>query len=945
MPVLEPKTTTYSSMGEEEEFLLYTKLWVPSHLQNYVQRPDLLQRLKQGQQGKCTLVCAPAGFGKTSLIIEWFQQAKLPVAWLSLDEEDNDPRRFWRYLIAALQTVFPKLGESVLVHLQSSPVVQYQHLSTLLLNELQTVTEEFFLVLDDYQFITHFSLQETMGLLLSRIPPTMHVAITSRSFPDFPLGRMRVRGELTEILANDLRFSQQNIQDYFSQLSIDLDKKQLALLEKKTEGWAAGLHLAGLSLQRSEKRENLLQEFSGSHRYIADFLGEEVLQQQSPMLQQFLLKTSILQRFSPDLCDHILAYSESEGLLDELQRQQLFIIPLDHRQNWYRYHHLFQDLLQSQLNARLTPQEITELHQSASQWLIQHGWIDEGIQHLLKAEDYERAASVLLDLAEESFQRGIQGEFATWLRHLPENVLNRYPILTMYLLNKMFTDGDSDGLHRIVPGMILLWESRQEAMKDYHRQDSSIEGFLALCRSLQARYQRIPDEVIHYAEIAYAKLSGNHQFFAHQALLLKAVGNLPLSQSMEDFETNFEVLYEQSLQTRDIFFMKMSTWSHAYVASSMGHLRRAEELNLRYLKDLSYLLGENYNRSLELGIHQSLADIYFAQNKLEEAEQSAERSLKLGQQKKHLRILMKVSLTFAKIRQYQDRVDDVKDFIAKAKELLRRYDRLPNQLRWHVAHLKQLELWLGHTDSLDQWFGQKQIGQSKTINMLNQTGLLLKARLHLTKKRYKEADEMLQRLLDSSADASKGWLSPRVEALLLQSMSHLRQQNQNLALPFLKEALDIAEPETLLYPFVGEKEGMLELLPLLLSSEHELDNATMVFAQKIISILTPHVSHKPIERSHLPHSNDSNTLPATTTTMEVVAPSKSSDPYFLDPLSKRETEIIQLVAEGYTNKELAKQLFLAHSTVKKHMSNIYSKLNVSNRTKAMVRARELGLLE
>ena len=385
------------------EPLLLTKLYIPPPRPKIVLRPRLIERLNEGLcSRKLTLISAPAGFGKTTLVSEWVAGCERPVAWLSLDEGDNDPARFLTYLVAALQTIAANIGAGVLGVLQSPQPPPIESILTALLNEITTIPDNFVLVLDDYHVIDSKPVDKALTFLLEHLPPQMHLVIATREDPHLPLARLRARGQLTELRAADLRFTPAEAAEFLNQvMGLNLSAEDIAALETRTEGWIAGLQLAALSMQGHQDAASFIQSFTGSHHFVLDYLVEEVLQQQSESIQTFLLRTSILDRLCGPLCDAVLGSPSASGqetsgqeTLEYLEHANLFIVPLDDERHWYRYHHLFADVLRMHLMAE-QPDQVSALHRRASEWYEHNGSTADAIRHALAAEDFARAADLV----------------------------------------------------------------------------------------------------------------------------------------------------------------------------------------------------------------------------------------------------------------------------------------------------------------------------------------------------------------------------------------------------------------------------------------------------------------------------------------------------------------------------------------------------------------------
>ena len=411
------------------ESLLLTKLYIPPPRPNTVLRPRLVERLNEGMHGRLTLVSAPAGFGKTTLISEWLAGCERPVAWLSLDAGDGDPARFLAYLASALQTIDENYGKGLLAVLntpqpQPPPI---ESLLTGLLNEISTIPNNFVIVLDDYHVIDSSPVDQALNFLVEHQPPQMHLVIATREDPPLPLARLRAHGQLTEVRAADLRFTPAEAAHFLNRIvGLNLRDVDIAALEARTEGWIAGLQLAALSMQGRADAAGFIKSFTGSHHFVLDYLVEEVLKQQSESIQTFLLRTSILDRLCGPLCDAVLCSPSASGqeTLDYLERTNLFIVPLDSERRWYRYHHLFGDLLRQRLGQSLRPEAIAEDHIRASEWYEINSLMLEAFHHATAANDVERAERLIGSKEMPLHLRDVATAVLDWLASLPTTVLD-----------------------------------------------------------------------------------------------------------------------------------------------------------------------------------------------------------------------------------------------------------------------------------------------------------------------------------------------------------------------------------------------------------------------------------------------------------------------------------------------------------------------------------------
>src|SRR6266699_2536450 len=426
--------------------ILATKLYIPRLRPHVVSRPRLIERLNEGLHRKMTLIAAPAGFGKTTLVSEWVEGIERATAWLSLDEGDNDPTRFLTYLVAALQTIAPNIGEGVLSVLQSPQPPPPESILTALLNEITTLPDHFVLVLDDYHVIDAKPVDMALTYLVEHLPPQMHLVIATREDPQLPLARLRARSHLTELRAADLRFTASEAAAFLNQaMGLNLSAADIARLSDRTEGWIAGLQFAALSLQGHQDVPGFIRAFAGDHRYIVDYLVEEVLQRQPAPVRSFLLQTAILDRLHGTLCDAVTGQEEGNARLEALERGNFFVVPLDDRRHWYRYHHLFAEVLSAHLMAE-QPDQVSALHRRASEWYEQHGSAADAIRHALAAADFARAAGLVERAVPEMRRSRQEATVLGWLRALPDELLQVRPVLSVAYAWALLASGELEGV-------------------------------------------------------------------------------------------------------------------------------------------------------------------------------------------------------------------------------------------------------------------------------------------------------------------------------------------------------------------------------------------------------------------------------------------------------------------------------------------------------------------
>jgi len=900
--------------------ILATKLFVPPPRPNVVLRPRLIDRLDAGlRQGrgfgrKLTLISAPAGFGKTTLVSEWlagriksedsphpssFRLHPSRVAWLALDEGDSDPARFLTYLIAALQTVYPGIGAGMSAALQSLQAPSPEAVLTALLNEIVALPDACILVLDDYHAIGARSGEGTtaagtstdaaVAFLLEHLPPSLHLVIATREDPRLPLARLRSRGQLTELRAADLRFTPAEAAAFLNQvMGLALSTDEIAALETRTEGWIAGLQLAALSMQGAEDSAGFIQSFTGSHRFVLDYLVEEVLGRQTAGVQAFLLRTAILDRMCGPLCDAVLGSAPSgQATLEYLERANLFSVPLDSERHWYRYHQLFRDLLRQRLGQSLAPDEIAGYHIRASQWCEEHGLGLEAFRHAAAVNDIERAERLMESPAIPRQSRVALKTVVEWLVALPKSVLDDRPLLWVRSATMALMTGQTTGVEERLQA---AEEALQQAPLDAQARD--LIGQIAAARATLAvtRYQS--ETIISQAQRALEYLPDGNPTFRFTA-------NWALSIAYQ-FQGDRTAAGRAAAEALAASQASGSTFSRILALTHLGRLQELEnqllqaaEAYRRVLQIAGDQLGPNTNDAW-LG----LGRIYYEWNDLQGAEHHAQRSM----QQAHLfdRTLDRFILSevlLARVKLARGEVAAAAAMLAETEQTVRRENyaqRVPE-----VAAAQVLVL-----------LRQGDVAAAARLAEAHNLPLS-QARVLLAQGQPAAALAALEPAREQ-ADA-RNWQDERLRVLVLEALAHQARGDAERAARVLGEALALAEPGGFIRLFVDEGPPMAELLVRMKDEGGRM--------KEYVRELLAAFGHRAD-----PH------------------PSSFILPPLVESLSPRELEILRLIDQGLSNREIGARLFLALDTVKGHNRRIFDKLQVQRRTEAIARARELGLL-
>jgi len=905
--------------------ILATKLYIPPPRSKAVLRPRLIERLNEGLSSgrKLTLISASAGFGKTTLVSEWIASCERPAAWLSLDERDNDPARFLTYLIAALQTIVANIGEGMLGVLQAPQPPSIESILTALLNEITTIPDNpstgsgqgFVLVLDDYHVIDAKSVDNALTFLLEHLPPQMHLVIATREDPHLPLARLRVRGQLTELRAADLRFTPAEAAEFLNQMmGLNLSAEDIAALETRTEGWIAGLQLAALSMQGHQDAASFIKSFTGSHHFVLDYLIEEVLEQQSESVQAFLLRTSILDRMCGPLCDAVLPAPSTSGqeTLEYLERTNLFIVPLDNERRWYRYHHLFGDLLRQRLGK---PKEFAEFHLRASQWHEENGDLGAAFHHAIAAGDFVRAAG----LAEAAWQ-GMNESFQMvawlgWVKNLPEEVTRVRPVLCT-MLGRAFADaGEPEASELRLQDAERCLDGSNEA------QLKPLPAMIALVRASNAQMRGDLATTVKYAELALQIIPEDDFVRRAQAIITLEVTHWA-SGNLESAVRAIGDWMESMTQLGNHVFVVASAFAVADLLVGLGRLSEAE----RTYKDALQLAAQHGPKAEHITAHHhlGLSMIYHQRGDDTLAAHHLKRAAELGLQTTLVDWLYRWHVAQAQLKEAAGDLETALALLNEAKQVYIQTavpDLRPIASQKARIHLKQ-----GRPDKARAWAAERGLSLVDEVSYLHEFEYLTMARLEIANPLV---NALLARLLQA-AEAQKRRGSA-LDILLVQALAHEAQGNRPQALAALKRALSLAEPEDYIRIFVDEGEPMqLLILDFRLwigKQSHSQDHTLLGYVDKLLA-------------AFVPPANKQSTTPALAAGASVKNPKSE----MVEPLSERELEVLRLVAQGLSNREISERLFLAVNTVKGHNQKIFDKLQVQSRTEAVARARELGLL-
>lgn len=927
------------------KLLLETKLYIPRWNPDLVSRPRLIEQLERGIGRKLTLVSAPAGFGKSTLLAEWLTSTPADErrsAWVSLEPSDSDPSLFWAYFITALQKMMPGIGESTLAMLHSPKAPPIEVLLGTLLNEISAAAgdpssgsgQDYVLVLDDYHAIDSEPVHAGVTFLLDHLPQKMHLIITGRTDPPLPLARLRGRGESTELRAPDLRFTPDETANFLSEvMGLEISSDHVVALESRTEGWIAGLQLAALSMQGRDDVAGFIDAFTGDDRYIVDYLVEEVLQRQPDRVRNFLLKTSVLDRLNGPLCDAITGQEDGKAMLETLERSNLFLVPLDGNRQWYRYHHLFGDVLHSRLEDEQSEQ-LPNLHRKAGDWYEQNGLPADVMRHALAGEDFERAATVMELEAMAMISRCEEPTLIDWFQTLPDAVIRARPVLSVYyaFIALSFDGldapedflGDAERLLDIPAGTN---ESTNAASPEMVVADENafrnLPESIAVVRAFQAEARQDYPSALKHARQALKKLPESEYFWRGAATALLGMaywGNGDLEAAHTAFiegiatirltgDTDLEVSGESVL---------------AGIRMGQGRLREAERILEQALR-----ISADHGEPVYLGtpdLYVVLSLLHCEYGDLEAARVCLMKCEELGDIAAISENRYRFFAAKALISQIEGDLESALDLLSEAE---RKYvqsptpnvrsvgaskarvwiqqGRLAEAMDWarsqglyidddgdELTYIREYE----HTTLAKVIIAQNKSGQGAENSLVEVTGLL-------------------ERLLDSAEQADR--TGSIIQILIMQALAYEAQNDIPAGLKSLERALILAEPEGYVRTFVDEGESMRGLL------RHAVaEDISSPYSRRLLSAFDG------------PALLNAASAPTNDGVLFIAG--------LVEQLSEREIEVLSLVASGATNQQIADQLVVSLSTVKTHINRTYRKLDVHSRTQAVAKIRQLGIV-
>jgi LuxR family maltose regulon positive regulatory protein len=904
--------------GARDE-LLATKVNLPRPRPDRLARSRLFRRLDEGLGRALVLVCTPAGFGKTTLLADWATSTAMPVAWLSLDPDDNDPMRFWRYVVAALDRVGVPVAERVGSLSPQGGEASSHAVVTAVINQLQALPDEVALALDDYHVIESASIHEGVAFLLDHLPPQLHLVIAGRSDPPLQLARLRAAGRLCELRAADLRFTPEEAAAFLREVwGLELAPEAVTVLESRTEGWAVGLQLAALSLRDRPDPEVFLDAFTGTHRFILDYLSGEVLERQPEPVRAFLLRTSILERLRGPLCDAVTGTSGGQDMLEALERANLFLVPLDEERRWYRFHHLFADLLRARM-AQAQPDLVAELHRRAADWCQQHGLIDDAVRHRLGSGDAPSAARLVEEHLDETLRRGEDVILQRWLSALPEEAVKAVAALCLAQGLMEFHLGHLHSVERLLEHAERAFDPRRQPPRPVRTTAGMVAELPAAIALLRAELAAVRGDgagTAAYARAALVEMTAEERAPRFWGRWLLAFATW-MDGRMEDAERALAELVAEGRASPELDPVMSTGFTLGRVQRARGRLGAA----LRTCQDgLRFAIEGDRRTGYQAGEpHVGIAEVLYERDELDLALEHVTQGIELCRQVLVLRKWDRGLCTLGWIRQAKGEAGAA---LAAMDEACRLYPTVEVASLFNPAPAERARLLLvqGRIEEAARWTEERGLSDDDEVSYPQERDHLVLARVLLARAEPARALGLLERL-DALAE-SQGRAGSRIEIQAVRALALQATGDHEGALITVAEALSLAQQERYVRVFADEGPAMAALLKRLIGTRRRgravaASGAAQEHLNRVVQAFAP---ARP---------------PAT---------AAAAGSGLIEPLTARELEVLSLIAAGRHNQEIANELVVTIETIKKHTSHIFDKLGAANRTQAVTRARELGLV-
>jgi LuxR family transcriptional regulator, maltose regulon positive regulatory protein len=889
--------------------MLLTKLHIPPAGNNTVHRSELFEKLNTGLSRKLILISAPAGFGKTTVVSDWIEQNKIPTAWFSIDKADNDPVEFLNYIIAGIKSIHSTFGQTATALLNSPSKPSIQSIVSLLINDVLQIKMNFLIILDDFHLITNREILELVTFLLAHIPGNIHIVILTRSDPALSISKLRSQHQLLEIRTTDLSFSANDISILFNKkLKVKLSIEDAYSLETKTEGWIAGLQLTALSMQGREDVSGFIQELKGDNRYIMDYLMEEVLKIQTDDIKEFLLQTSILEQMSAPLCDTILNRNDSQLILEVLEKNNMFVIPLDTDRTWFRYHHLFAGLLKQRL--QLSYEEvIIELHIKACNWFEQHNMFDFAIRHSIAIQNHERSLQLIGSVVEEMWEKGHHVAILNYGSILPEELIKKNATFCLYYAWVLIISG------QVQKGATFLNDAETVFKSNYNyniRPDKkNLWGKTSVASAYLHSQLNDPEKTIAYFKNALDNLGTEESLWLGWGWFAFGMAQFSLGDLSQSINA-FDEAFKYGKQSHNIHLISTVAQRMSDCEQQLGHYRSAYEKCsefITYMNDNGYSDIVNSDWSYA-GLHVTIGNTLYMWGHSDEAYESAQIAYKMYKESRDIMLGVSVLLLNSMVLSTQGEDKESEQMILEAERLCENNQLLP--YLYNMLQSLKLMFYLNRKQEEKAKLIVNKLNLSPTdkVDHLNEAVYLAYAYYLLVQGQNKEAGSILFQLHDIT------YTSKRVERLIavkiVYAIYYKYTSDSDKAYDSLIEALALAAPENLVMFFIHNIREIDDLLTIIFKRPAYSEKIPPQFVENIRIAIEKH--------------------------RKVVKNIK------MDLLSIREIELIKHIANNLSNQEIADKLFISLNTVKTHVKNIFLKLDVDSRSKAVSKVKDMGLI-
>lgn len=851
-------------------------------------RPRLMEYLTEGLQSSLVLVSAPAGSGKTTLLGQWALCCAFPVAWLSLDAADNDPVRFSSSLIESIRTQHPNFGSAVLGLLRSSSMATVESVTTMLVNEIASTPDDLVLILDDYHIITNDAIHQGIALLLEHPTPLLHLVIATRTDPPLPLARLRAKNHISEIKVSDLNFTLAETDSFLNQtMRLGLKSADVTALEHRTEGWIVGLMTAALSIRDHGDVHKLAANFSGDNWRIVDYLIEEVVNRQPEAIQKFLLRTSILDRLNGALVQAVAGLESGRGqaILEQLERANLFTVPLDSARHWYRYHPLFAECLRTRLRL-LHPSEEPLLHIAASVWYKSQGLADSAMKHALAANEYELVADLIEEYAEGMVVHSEVTTLLSWLKSLPDAVIRARPFLSIWYSHALLASGQIDAAEARVLATTSSLDNIDSAQAErMHNHTLALRAAIAATR-------RDAPLTIELSQQALARSFGRDDYFLHGRLLHNLGSAYLWNGDVVSAEKFLAEALAESESPGNAFTSVLAACQLAGVQVAQGRLHDAMKT---YQRAIQLATAQGNVQPIAGRAYLGLAQLYYEWNDLDTAKRWATDGVELAKQSGMMDILSLGYRVMSRLAQAHGNFEESSKLLEEAEHLART-NRLKSEMARVAMYQARLNLECGDLRSAIRWAESSGLSANDEPSYLRESGHITLSRVLIAQEKYAEAIQLLERLL--RAAESTGQVDSQIKILVFLAQA-VEKTGIDEARHLLARAISLAAKERYARTFIDAGKSTMKLLARLWETTHQ------DYARQLLD---------------------------------------GAAPVSIDLLSKREREVLQMIAAGCSRPQIADKLFISPNTVRTHTKTIYEKLHAHNRAEALAKAKELGLL-